>query len=188
MPLTDDLLIPLLDGAFEEPLWQGFLDTLLGKTGSDYCSLVFRPPGLAENTVFHLYAGERCPPVIQQLYRESAYRTDPTPYHRMAEGRVYKLDELLRPDEPSHAAYFANVLEPSGMNVMRMMRVTEPGGVNAWLTISRASRDYDADADALLAALAPVLRSVVRGFVALEGARVEALLAGEAIGGSTPAG
>ena len=119
--------------------------------------------------------------MIQQLYRESAYKTDPTPYHRMAEGRVYRLDELLRPGEPSHAAYFARVLEPSGMNVMRMMRVIEPGGVNAWLTISRASTDYPAETGALLAALAPYLRSVVRSFVALEAARVEALLAGEAI-------
>ena len=74
-----DLLLALLNGAFETPLWSTFLETLRQHTRADYASLVFRPPGLPSNTVFHLFAGTRCPPVIQQLYRNSFYKRDPTP-------------------------------------------------------------------------------------------------------------
>ena len=176
-----DLLLALLNGEFETPLWSTFLEELRQRTRADYASLVFRPPGLALNTVFHLFAGTRCPPVIQQLYRNSFYKRDPTPYHEMTEGRVYALGELLRSDNPAHAAYLKAVMAPSGMNVARMMRVIEPSGVSAWLTITRRSRDFTLKDDTLLSGLAPYLRSVLRGFIALERERTNAVLAGEAI-------
>jgi DNA-binding CsgD family transcriptional regulator len=178
---TSDLLLPLMNGAFETPLWSTFLEKLRLDTRADYTSLVFRPPGLPSNTVFHLFAGDRCPPVIQQLYRDSFYKRDPTPYHGMSEGRVYALGELLRNDNPAHAAYLNEVMAPSGMNVARMMRVVEPGGVNAWLTITRRKQDFEPEDDALLKSIAPYLRSVLRSFVALERERTNAVLAGEAI-------
>jgi DNA-binding CsgD family transcriptional regulator len=178
---TADLLLALLNGAFETPLWSTFLETLRQHTRADYASLVFRPPGLPSNTVFHLFAGTRCPPVIQQLYRNSFYKQDPTPYHEMSEGRVYALGELLRSENPAHAAYLKAVMAPSGMNVARMMRVIEPSGVNAWLTITRRAQDFTLEDDTLLDSLAPYLRSVLRSFIALERERTNAVLAGDAI-------
>jgi DNA-binding CsgD family transcriptional regulator len=176
-----ELLLALLNGAFETPLWSTFLDALRQRTGADYASLVFRPPGLPSNTVFHLFSGDRCPPVIQQLYRDSFYKQDPTPYHEMSEGVVYALDELLRSDNPDHAAYLQAVMAPSGMNAARMMRVEEASGVDAWLTITRREQDFEAEHGALLDTLAPFLRSVLRSFVALERERTNAALAGDAI-------
>lgn len=181
MQLGDDLLLALLDGAFETPLWSGFLDRLRQRTRADYSSLVFRPPGLPANTVFHLFSGNRCPPVIQQLYRDSFYREDPTPYHTMDEGRVYALDDLLQRDNPAHAAYLTAIMVPSGMNAARMLRVQEPGGVSAWLTITREASDFTTADNRLLADLVPYLRSVLRGFIVLERERTDAALAGEAI-------
>lgn len=178
---TSDLLLALLNGAFETPLWSTFLDELCRRTGADYASLVFRPAGLPSNTVFHLFSGDRCPPVIQQLYRDSFYKQDPTPYHEMREGVVYALDELLRSDNPDHAAYLQAVMAPSGMNAARMMRVEEASGVDAWLTITRREQDFEAEHGALLDTLAPFLRSVLRSFVALERERTNAALAGDAI-------
>ena len=176
-----DLLLALLNGAFETPLWSTFLETLRQHTRADYASLVFRPPGLPLNTVFHLFAGARCPPVIQQLYRDSFYQRDPTPYHEMNEGRVYALGELLQSDNPAHAAYLKAVMIPSGMNVARMMRVIEPSGVNAWLTITRRRQDFNSKDDSLLSSIAPYLRGVLRSFIALERERTNAVLAGDAI-------
>jgi DNA-binding NarL/FixJ family response regulator len=178
---TADLLLLLMNGAFETPLWSTFLEKLRRHTCADYTSLIFRPPGLPLNTVFHLFAGNRCPPVIQQLYRNSFYKKDPTPYHEMNEGRVYALGELLRSDDPAHAAYLKAVMAPSGMNVARMMRVIEPSGVNAWLTITRRKQDFELKDDKLLSSIAPFLRSVLRSFVALERERTSAALAGDAI-------
>jgi DNA-binding CsgD family transcriptional regulator len=178
---TTDLLLPLMNGAFETPLWSTFLEKLRQHTQADYASLIFRPPGLPSNTVFHLFTGDRSPPVIQQLYRDSFYKQDPTPYHEMSEGRVYALGELLRSDDPAHAAYVKAVMVPSGMNVIRMMRVIEPSGVNAWLTITRRKQDFKPKDDSLLNSIAPYLRSVLRSFVALERERTNAVLAGDAI-------
>ncbi len=178
---ADDLLLALLNGAFEKPLWSTFLDTLRRRTRADYASLVFRPPGLPSNTVFHLYSGQRSPPVIAQLYRDSFYKQDPTPYHQMSEGRVYTLGELLRSDEPAHAAYLNAVMAPSGMNIARMVRVEEASGVNGWLTITRRESEFGAGDDELLKALVPYLRSVLRSYVALERERTDAAIAGDAI-------
>lgn len=176
-----DLLLALLNGGFENPLWSSFLEKFRRCTRADYASLVFRPPGLPSNTVFHLFTGRRCPPAIQQLYRDSFYKRDPMPYHELKEGRVYALGELLQNDNPAHAAYTQAVMAPSGMNAARMMRVIEPGGFNAWLTITRRKPDFRPDDDALLRSIAPYLRSVLRSFVSLERERTNAVLAGEAI-------
>lgn len=176
-----DLLLALINGVFETPLWSTFLDQLRQRTEADYSSLVFRPPGLALNTVFHLFSGNRCPPVIQQLYRNSFYKQDPTPYHEMSEGRVYALDELLSSDNPAHAAYLDAVMAPSGMNAARMVRVEEASGVSAWLTITRPEQDFTAEDGLLLNSLVPYLRSVLQSHVALERARTHAALAGDAI-------
>lgn len=178
---ASELLVALMDGVFETPLWATFLDELRRLTHADYASLVFRPPGMPPYTVFHLFSGERCPPVIQQLYRQSFYQRDPTPYYEMSEGRVYALNELLSADDPLHQDYLREVMEPSGMNAARMIRVVEASGVSVWVTITRRERDFGIQDDTLLYALAPYLRSVMRSFVALERERTSALLAGEAI-------
>jgi DNA-binding CsgD family transcriptional regulator len=177
----DDLVLRLLNGVFETPLWTGFLEALRLRTAADYASIIFRPPGLSTNTVFHLFSGERSPAVIQQLYRASLYKEDPTPYHDMTEGQVYALDELLDPHNPLHRAYRERVMRPSGMNEMRMLRVVEAGGVSAWLTITRRRTGFGDSEASLLRFIAPYLRSVLRTFVASERHRVSALLAGEAI-------
>lgn len=178
---VDTLLLALLDGAFERPLWSTFLHELRRRTGADYASLIFRPPGLPENTVFHLYSGHRCPPVIQQLYRDRFYKEDPTPYHTMAEGRVYALDELWQKGDPAHDAYLQAIMVPSGMNAARMVRVEEATGVSAWLTITCDQHDFIVADDQLLTALVPYLRSVLRSYISLERARTDASLAGDAI-------
>lgn len=177
----DELLLALLDGAFETPPWTKFLDSLRKQAAADYASLVFRPPGMPSNTVFHLYSGRRSPPHVQQLYKESFFQRDPTPYYAMREGRVYNLEELLRPGDPASDAYIREVMEPSGMNAMRMVRVAETSGVSAWLIVTRTKGDFGGKIDALLQALVPYLRSVLRNFVALERERTSALLAGQAI-------
>lgn len=179
--LSGELLLALLDGAFETPPWQRFLDALRRCARADYASLIFRPPGLSPNTVLHLYSGACSPPDVQRLYRESFYRRDPMPYHDMVEGRVYDVSELLRPGDPAGEAYVREVLAPSGMNAMRMLRVVEPGGVSGWLSITRDKGGFARPATVLLQELAPYLRSVLRTYLALERERTRALLAGEAI-------
>ncbi len=176
----DELVLSLIDGSFEVPRWTSFLDALRRQLRADYTSFVFRPPGIAPNTVVHLYSGRRSPPHVQQLYRDSFYARDPLPYHTMAEGRVYDFDELLDPGQPEAEAYIRAVMAPSGMNAMRMVRV-EGGGVNAWLIATRTQGDFTRRDGKLIERLAPYLRRVLRTFVALEHERTSARLSGDAI-------
>ncbi|MBB4860089.1 DNA-binding CsgD family transcriptional regulator [Novosphingobium chloroacetimidivorans] len=177
------LVEPLIAGLVESPPWSVFLQRLKERVRGDYASLVFRPLpfGTPEARVIHLYAGEPSPPMVSRHYREELYRRDPMPYHDMAEGSVYALDELLQFEDPAHREFLAQLLEPSGMNHMRMIRVAEPGGVSGWITITRRTGDFGRDVDALLVDLAPYLRAAMRGHVALERERMGAAVATEAI-------
>ena len=164
------LVEPLISGLVEDPLWSRFLERLRTRTGADYASIVFRPlaHGPQRNRVIHLYAGEPSPPGVSRLYHDFLHASDPLPYQDMVDGRVYALDELLRFGDPEHESYFDLFLAPSGMTILRMVRVVEPGGVSAWLTISRRAGEFAPDIDGLLAGLAPFFRAALTSHVALE--------------------
>jgi hypothetical protein len=173
----------LIEGVTEDPVWSTFLDRLRRRTGADYTSIVFRPlrTGPLRNRVIHLYSGMPSPPPVSKLYHDSLHVTDPMPYREMAEGRVYALSDLLRVDDPLHQAYRDQLLAPSGMNVLRMMRLTEASGVSAWITVSRRDGAFSPAADALIAAIGPYLRAALRSFVSLERTKTKASVANEAI-------
>lgn len=182
-PADPDLVVPLIDGIGEDPPWATFLERLRRRLDAGYASLVFRPfpTGTPQNRLIHLYAGERWSPATNDLYRERLGGSDPLPYHELRERRVYTLSELLRRDEPAHEFYRTQLLAPSGMNVMRMMRFEEPGGVSGWITVSRREEEFAPADEDLIAALAPYLRAALRGFLALERERMNATVASEAI-------
>lgn len=183
MPGLPDLILPLLEGLGEEPLWRTFVARLRERLGADYASIVFRPipVGQPQSRVVHLFSGADWPPLIAQAYREGGYHEDPLPYFNLAEGRVYRLGELLTAGDPRHEDYRRRMLEPSGMNVLRILRVEERGGISAWLTASRRSDEFAAEADGLLRDLAPYLRAAIAAQVALERERTSATVANEAI-------
>lgn len=180
--LLPQLLEGLLKGLGEEPLWGTFLARLRSGLDADYTSIVFRPipVGQPQSRVVHLFSGADWPPLIAAAYREGGYQDDPLPYFALAEGRPYRLGELLTAGDPAHEDYRRRMLEPSGMNVMRLVRI-EAGGVSAWLTVSRQAGEFPPAADALLAALVPALRAAIAARIALERERTGAAVASEAI-------
>lgn len=177
-----DLTLALLAGVAEEPPWAGFLGSLRAALGADYTSIVFRPipVGQPQSRVVHLFSGADWPPLIAAAYREGGYQDDPLPYFALAEGRPYRLGELLTAGDPAHEDYRRRMLEPSGMNVMRLVRIGA-GGVSAWLTVSRQKGEFPAEADAAIAALVPALRAAIAARIALERERTGAAVASEAI-------
>ena len=178
-----DLIAPLIEGIMEEPLWSAFLTRLRARLRADYVSIVFRPlpDGAPRNRLIHLYAGQAWPEEVTLRFRESLRGQDPMPYHDLAAGRGYALHELLRFGDPEHDRYRLQFLGPGGMKFMRMMRIEAAGGVSAWLTASRAHREFGADDDALIAGIAPFWRAALTSYVALERERVTASVANEAI-------
>ena len=178
-----NLIEPLIAGMVEDPPWSTFLLRLRRRMKADYASLTFRPlrDGAPHNRVVHLASGRQSPPIVAQLYRDSLYKSDPLPYHDMVDGRVYALPELLRAGDPRHDAYREQLLSPSGMNILRIIRVVEVSGVSAWLTLSRRKREFTPEDDALMAALAPYLRAALTSYIALERERITASVANEAV-------
>ena len=176
MRYDDDLLQALHQGMFETPLWQGFLDRLRARAGARFVSLVFRPAG--QDAVVDLHAGPTIPADVRSLIAANP-RRDPLPYATMREGRVYSLEELLDPGNPDQAAFMRDRMQPLGLTALRCLRVTEPGGIDVWLSCA-GDKALGSSAGALLLALAPHLRIALRSFAALERERFRSSVTGEA--------
>jgi len=172
-----DLLLALHEGLFEQPLWGGFLERLRVQVGASYAAFIFRPASL--NTSVHLYAGQSLSEEFEQIFRER-FPVDPLPHHRMREGRVYALGEVMDVNDPWQREFYDVLLAPSGMGYWRSVRITEPGGTEAWLTII-SDEDFSASAGSLLNRLVPHVRLALRSFAEQERERLRSHISGEAM-------
>jgi DNA-binding CsgD family transcriptional regulator/GAF domain-containing protein len=173
----NDLLTALHDGLHEQPLWSTFLERLRQRANADYASIIFRPPDRPTSLPVELYAGTPSAPDIQQSYAERFVAVDPFLKAALREGRVYALGDLFVPGNPDHDAFRAHVLEPRGLRFMRIVRVTEPGGISATLNIARAQPDFTAAQGALLDRVGGHFRRALRNHIALERERLRASIA-----------
>jgi len=176
-----DLVGALYDGIFEQPLWSSFLERLRQQVKASYAGIIFRPPSAPANSPTELFTGRRSPPALQRLYRQELYKRDPLSYASLREGRVYDLAELLDLDLPLHRAFYDELLVPSEMTRMKIVKVTEPEGVSAWLSIARPKPDFTAADAALLSSVGAHLRRALRSYVAIEREQVRANVAADTI-------
>ena len=175
-----DLVVALVGGAFETPLWTTFLDGLRRATGSSYTTLIVRMPGRPFEEAISVLSGDS-PWKIDEVYRDHFYPRDPVVDESIVEGRPYSLDELLGPPGAMQSGIYRDFLAQNGITAVRQMRVQDPSGIDAWLTITRRGDDYTAQDCTLLTNLIPVLRSVLRQYVTIERERFAASLNAEAI-------
>jgi len=173
-----NLLTALYEGMFEQPMWHGFLSGLMAQTLACCVALTFR--SLDSDEVVELSAGAKLPNRLQQLF---AAGEDHAAQHRgwMREGRVYALDEIHTAADAAQRSLIDEVLAPVGIRDLRSVRIAEPSGVEAWLTIG-GGRDFRAADTALMANLAPHVRIALRSFVALEKERFHSSVASHAFG------
>jgi len=176
-----DLLAAVFEGPFQLPLWSSFLDRLRGRVRASYASIIFRPPDRPPNSPVEIFSGTQSPPELQRLYRDEIYKLDPIPYFQLREGRVYALHEVLDRSNPEHSRYLNELLIPSGMKCIRLIRVTEPSGTSAWLSIARDKPDFSAADGSLLNMIGPHLRQALRNYVAIERERFRANVSSEAM-------
>ena len=176
MRLDGELLRSLQEGMFDKPLWSGFLKRLRARANGSWAALIFRSPD--DDNLLQFTSGISMPAHIARLFHEQ-YARDPLPYHQMREGRIYAIEELINPDAPLSSASDADVIRPQGMTQTRLVRVTEPGGLDGWLGCDGA-RNAGAAVGALLAGLVPHLRSTLRVYAALERERFRSAVTTEA--------
>lgn len=174
-----DLLSAVYDGPFEAPMWSTFLDRLRQRARADYAGIVFRPPDRPLGSAIELFSGRPTPEGLRQWYREEVYKRDPMPYFQLREERVYALSELLLPGDPVHAAFRRDMLEPNGVDAMRVVRVTEAGGISAWLSVTRSGGDFTPADSVTLSKVAPHFRRALRSYAELERQKATGRIAAE---------
>ena len=167
-----ELLTALHTGAVEQPVWGTFLDRLRARTSATKVTLVFRRADAPMTDVTELFAGKPAPAALQGRYLRELYRSDPVPYHRLRPGRVYALAEFLDRDNSAHRDFAREFLEPMEIRDLRVVRIAEPGGYNAWLTIHRGDREFGMAEGALLGALAEHMAISLRTFSTIEQERI----------------
>jgi DNA-binding CsgD family transcriptional regulator len=168
MRFDDGLVQSLHEGVFDAPLWDGFLGRLRAVSGASLVVLAIRPEGQAG--LSELWAGEGPVAAIRQLLSMAVLR----------QGRCYALDELFELVDPSEREQIRNALAATRISALRVVRVTEPSGVDGWL-VCAGGRSLGSAAGALLLGLAPHLRIALRNFAALERERFRSAVTGDAV-------
>jgi DNA-binding CsgD family transcriptional regulator len=176
-----ELLCALVEGALEPSPWAKFLDLLRSATSADAVIMNLRMIGRPFEEVLTMVSGQLVE--VQQAYRQHIFPHDFMVDKTLnsIEGRVYVLDELLGPPGDPRSDGHRRVMDMEGITALRQVRVEEPSGVHAWLTIVRRRDDFLPADDMLLTELARVFRGVLRQYVALERVQFEASLTGEAV-------
>lgn len=176
-----DLLTALHEGALEQPLWSTFLTRLRLRTGADYVSLLFRRADAAPDDMISLFSGKPSATGNRGLREQLLRQGVPHPYQRLRLGRVYAVDELFDPDDAAQRAFRDDIMVNNGWRDMRVIRIGDPNGYNAWLTIACEDAPLTGTATALLSALAPHFAIALRNFAAIERERIRAGIAADAI-------
>lgn len=171
----------MVDGAFEEPLWSSFLEKLRQVTGADFATLLIQSPRVQAPEGIWLLAGDAEVEQARETFRQYGYPDSPVRHLWAEEGKPYSLAELLAYDGADNAAFFDNLSGELGISAVREMRIQEASGVDAWLSIVRGGPDFGPDVNRLMTELAPILRGVLRSFVAREQDRFAGEMARDAV-------
>lgn len=172
-----DLIVALHEGILETPLWGTFLEELRHQMSAAYTTFTFR--AFRDDAIVALSAGMHPPAPIQQAIQQS-YMEDRTFLRHLRDGRVYALEELFDPLDKAHAEMYNAVRNDAGIQYVRFVQVTEPEGVQAWISCA-GRRDSSGAASKLLASLVPHLRTALRLHIVLERQRFRSAVTSEAI-------
>ena len=172
----EDLVLLINGGVFEDRPWTGFLRALRTRIGAGYANIIFRRPGSVEEglTEWVDCDADADPEAIRQSYFASFSGRDPFPYFRMKPGLPMRMPDLMGSADYGRNPYFTGFLKPHGLEHMVLFRAVEPGGHQAWLTLTRPrdGRDFPAWVDELCARLAPHFSVALRAYGELEAARI----------------
>lgn len=167
-----NLLLPLFEGIFEEPVWETFLRRLAQRTGAQRVRL----------TVNNATAPEQLPLQRRVLANRLAQANDPgepdvfdaTVFAALRPNRVYSLDEIRDMDRGGDRATQEEMLSAAQIGDARLIRVAGRGDLNAWIVLLHERPEFGAADSALLTALAPAVATALAIFAAIGGLRLRA--------------
>ncbi|MGE3690827.1 MAG: helix-turn-helix transcriptional regulator [Novosphingobium sp.] len=175
------LTVSLLEGAYETPLWSSFLEELRLSVGADYATLILQSPlGPFEQSLYSI-AGNASIDEARETFRRYRYPDNPERRVWAQDGKPYGLAEILKFDGAKFPDFIAELTTTIGINAVREMRVQEPSGIDAWLSVVRDGAEFGDDVTRLFTEIAPVLRGVLRNYVTVEQHRFAAEAAGDVV-------
>lgn len=169
-----DLVLLIHAGVFEDQPWTRFLATLRRQVGAGYANVIFRRPGSPDDGLTEWADADDDPTTIHKHYFQNFGGLDPFPYFRMEPGRVLRMPDLMGRDDYEQHPYYTGFLKPNRLEHMLLFRVVEPGGHQAWVTLTRPldGQDFPAEAATLCERLAPHFAVALRCYGELEAARM----------------
>ena len=179
-PIGEHLSQLIMDGPFESPLWNSFLEELKTATEADYAALNLRWRGRPNEEGIVLVAGVPAGLDIANLERQFFPDRAPPPAQKPPEGKPCSLLELERLDAGADADFFRFLRDSLGISALTQMRIQEASGVEAWLTIVRHENEFSHSDASLLESLGSALRNVLRLYVTQERYRYAASITADA--------
>ncbi len=174
-----ELLLPLLDGIHERPLWDSFLRRLLVRTRSSQVCLMVRTANMS-GMPFVLCASDRqqeSPPDWAALEQIGL-----PPYTGLRPGRPYALEEMLEPASIAEARKMRRDLARAGMGDARFIHVATRSGHHGWLALIHRHTELSGAESALLSALAAPFGSALATLAALDNLNLRTQMAEQALG------
>ncbi len=166
-----DLLLPLHEGVFEQPMWRTFLDRLRRSASVDHAAVLVQSSGGGDVGMFVDSAPQ---PEGVRLLAAGLTGDEARERSAMREGRVYAVGDLGGSD-----GWVGHLLAPLGLADLRAMRVRERGGLDAWLLLL-GRKEIGASAGMVMSMLSPHLTAALRVYSALEVERSRAQVGSDA--------
>lgn len=165
-----ELLVPLHEGVFEQPMWGSFLARLRSVSGAECAALYIRAAETAD--VIELKSGGSGAPGRFDRIVADHIGYDPLGGGPLREGRVYDLAEMaaVGVDDPGL---------PQSPHHMRSMRLSEANALDAWIVLA-GDAPFGAEVGNLLVALTPHLRVALRTLASIERERARARVSEQA--------
>ena len=100
------LVLDLLDGPYEEPLWGTFLERLRQTTGADFATLLIQSPRVQAEEGIWLLAGNADVEQVRVIFRQFGYPDTPVRRTWAAEGVPFSLNDILERDGVELRGFF----------------------------------------------------------------------------------
>lgn len=178
---TDEtnLLLPLFEGIFEEPLWETFLRRLALRTGAQRVLMTVNNPAAPDQ-----------PPLRRRVLADRLAQEgdpgepdpiDPGVYAALRPNRVYSLDEIITFESHPVREEQVAVLAAARIGDARLIRMAGRGDLNAWIVLLHERQEFGAADSALLTSLAPAVATALTIFAQIGGLKLRAETAGDTL-------
>jgi DNA-binding CsgD family transcriptional regulator len=174
-----DLLVPLIEGIHERPVWGTFLKRLLARTRATRIALVIRfgpATGLGP-----LMRAASSSPALPEPNFERFSELGLIPFGAQRRDRVYALEEMLSVDNPEMRGAQRRLLAEAQVADARFIRVMARGEHDLWLILLQERIEFGAGDSALLSSLAPHLAAATHTLAEFHALRLRLAMAEEGL-------